>query len=102
MTGAAPDVRAAIGELLAHSMLEARIAARDRYAAEVAGETSDADPITWRLITASGRTSALLELVAAPYGADQLGPMCSDARHAADRRDPDAAYVPRSPEEPLP
>jgi len=98
-----PDVRATLVDILARAMLDARVAARDRYDAEVKGAAVDADPLTWQLTMASGRTAGLLELVAALYGPDQLGPMCNDARRVADRADPEvSAYVPRSPQEQLP
>ena len=81
-----PDVRAAITDVLAYAMADARIAARARYTAEVAGHAVDADPHTYNLTMATGRTAAILELVAAVYGADELAAVFGAAARVADRR----------------
>jgi len=98
-----PDVRAIAADVLAHALVDARIAARARYAAEVAGHAVDADPDTYALTLATGRAAAILELIGAAFGADDLGKLYGAAEGVANRRDPEsAAYVPRSPQEPLP
>lgn len=98
-----PDVRAAATDVLAYAIRDARVAARARYEAEVRGLAVDADGDTHNLTMASGRMAAILELVGAAYGADELGRVYAAAERVADRRDPEnAAYASRSPQEVTP
>jgi len=103
MTAVDPDVRVVATDVLAYALVDARVAARARYAAELAGNAVDADPDTYALTLATGRAAAILELVGAAYGADELGKLYGAAERMANRRDPEsAAYVPRSPQAPPP
>ena len=98
-----PDVRVIATDVLAYAIRDARVAARARYQAELAGRAVDADSDTYNLTMASGRMAAVLELVGAAFGGDELGKLYSAAARVADRRDPEsAAYVPRSPQEMTP
>ena len=98
-----PDVRVIACDVLAHALVDARLAARARYAAEVAGTAVDADSDTYNLTMATGRAAAVLELIGAAYGAAELGTLYAAAENVANRRDPESAsYAPRSPQEMTP
>jgi len=97
------DVRTIAADALAHALVDARLAARRRYAAEVAGRAIDADIDTYELTLATGRAAGILELIGAAFGGDELGTLYAAAERVANRRDPESAdYAPRSTQEVTP